>query len=277
MKIPFRQTFLVLTALFGVSASQADLVSFDDNASYDNNFVERNNGSLVSRNAGGYLSLTWTGAGVPVAAIYNTAATGGSGGSGGTTINTPYSTFGGNTVLTLQADYYQSNPQGGPAGTSFGFYVKVATNSTPTTGYAALFRLTDSSADFRVFDSNGNPSTSGVGTQIGVTQTHNAGFASNTYYTLKLDVVDIGGNVEFTGSIWNQGGSVIRTFTTVVDTTSPVLGDGQVGFRWGNDGGSDSRIDNFSVVPEPSTIAILSGGIGVLFGFRKRRLSASTR
>lgn len=276
MKTKFLQIIPVLTLLIGVGASHADFVSFNDNASYDENFVERNNGAFVSRNAGGYLSLNNTGAGIPTAVIYNSEATGGSGGSGGTTINTPYNTFGGNTAFTIQADYYQTNPQGGPAGTSFGFYVKGTNSSTPTTAYAALFRLTDSGADFRVFDSNGNPSTSGVGTLLG-TQTHNAGFASNTYYTLKLEVVDVGANVQFTGSIWNQGGAVIRTFTTITDTTAPVLGAGQVGFRWSNDGGSDSRIDNFSVVPEPTTIAMLTGGLGFLFGCCKRRRSVSVR
>ncbi len=276
MNIRCWQKKLVLAAFLGISVTRADLVTFDDNASYDNNFVERNNGAFVSRNAGGYLALNNTGAGIPTAVIYNTAATGGSGGSGGTTINTPYNSFGGNTVLAIQADYYQSNPQGGPAGTSFGFYVKGENSSTPTTAYAALFRLTDSVADFRVFDSGGNPSTSGVGTQLGGTQTHNASFASNTYYTLKLEVVDTGGNVQFTGSIWNQGGAVIRTFNAITDTTAPVLGAGQVGFRWSNDGGSETRIDNFSVVPEPTTMVMLAGGLGVLFGYRKRRRSTST-
>lgn len=185
-------------------------------------------------------------------------ATGGSGGSGGTTINTPYNTFGGTTAFTIQADYFQSNPQGGPAGTSFGFYVKAASSATPTTAYAAIFRLTDSAADFRVFDSGGNPSTSGVGTQLGSTQTYNAGFAANTYFTLKLEVVDVGSNVQFTGSIWNQGGAVIKTFTSITDTSSAVLGAGQVGFRWSNDGGSNTRIDNYGVVPEPSTWALLA-------------------
>ncbi len=278
MKILTIQTVLAV-AMVVAGASQADMITFDDNASYDNNFAERNNGVYVVRNAGGYLTLNNTGAGIATADIYNTAATGGSGGSGGTTINAPYNTFGGTTAFTIQADYLQSNPQGGPAGTSFGFYIKAASSDTPTAAYAALFRLTDTVADFRVFDSNGNPSTSGVGTQIGSTLTHNAGFAADTYYTLKLEVVDISGNVQFTGSIWNQGGAVIKTFASITDTTSPVLGAGQVGFRWGNDGGSNTRIDNFAiaVVPEPGTLALLTAGLAGLFGFQQRRRYAQLR
>lgn len=273
MKYLPKQTVLAVLTLVVISASHADIITFDDNASYDNNFVERNNGIYVSRDAGGYLTLNNTGAGIATADIYNTAASGGSGGSGGTTINSPYNTFGGTTAFTIQADYLQSNPQGGPAGTSFGFYIKAAASATPTTAYAALFRLTDSAADFRVFDSNGNPGTSGVGTQIGSTLTYNSGFAADTYYTLKLEVVDVSGNVQFTGSIWTQGGTEIKTFASITDTTSPFLGAGQVGFRWGNDGGSNTRIDNFSisVVPEPGTLAILGGGLAALVGFRQRR------
>jgi hypothetical protein len=258
-------------ALFvGASVSQAQIITFDTAASYDNNFAELKNGSFVSWVSGGYLSLTWVGAGVPAAAIYNSAASGGTGGSGGTTINTPYNTFGGSTPFTIQADYYQSNPQGGPAGTSFGFYVKASASSTPTSGYAAIFRLTDTGADFRVFDSNGNPSDSGVGTLLG-TQTFSGGFSADTYYTLKLEVADIGSTVQFTGSIWNQGGSMITAFTSIVDSSSPVLGAGQVGFRWSNDGGSNTRIDNFGVVPEPSTVGFLAAGL--TFGLFRRRVA----
>lgn len=261
---------LAVAVLAVASASQAQIITFDTNASYDNNFAELNNGTYVSRDAGGYLSLTNTGVGIATAAIYNSVATGGSGGSGGTTINTPYNTFGGTTAFTIQADYFQSNPQGGPAGTSFGFYVKAASSATPTTAYAAIFRLTDTVADFRVFDSGGNPSTSGVGTQLGSTQTYNAGFAANTYFTLKLEVVDVGSNVQFTGSIWNQGGAVIKTFTSVTDTSSAVLGAGQVGFRWSNDGGSDTRIDNYGVVPEPSTWGLLAFSLTTAVVLRRR-------
>ena len=260
-----------MALLAGIGASQAAvLITFEDNASYDTNFAEKNNGTHVTRNVGGYLSLTNTGTGIATAAIYNSAASGGTVGSGGTTINTPYDTYGGTTEFNIQADYSQSNPQGGPAGTSFGFYVKAPSNANPTTGYAALFRLTDTVADFRVFDSNGNPSISGVGTLIGTAQTHTMPFLADTYYTLKLKVVDVGSNVQFTGSIWNQGGAVIKTFTTVVDSSSAVLGAGQAGFRWSNDGGSNSRIDNFAIIPEPSTAALL-GGLGGILLLRRRR------
>jgi hypothetical protein len=224
----------------------------------------------VSRNAGGYLVRTDTGAGTATSTIFNTHATGGSAGSGGTTINSPYDTFGGSSGITLQVDYYQANPQPGPAGTSFGFYVKAAQSTTPTTGYAAIFRLTDSGADFRVWDSDSNPSIAGVGTQLGSTQFYNVGFAAATYYTLKLQVIDVGSTIQFTGSIWNQGGALIKAFTTVTDTTSAVLGAGQVGFRFGNDGGSESRIDNLTIIPEPNTAALL-GGLGTMLLLRRRR------
>ncbi|MEY3895095.1 MAG: hypothetical protein RLZZ214_614, partial [Verrucomicrobiota bacterium] len=207
----------LVAALFaGTSASQASvLVDFSDNAAYDNNFAEKASGAFVSRNSGGYLVRTDTGAGTATSTIFNTHATGGSAGSGGTTINSPYDTFGGTSGMTIQVDYYQANPQPGPAGTSFGFYVKAPQSTTPTTGYAAIFRLTDSGADFRVWDSDSNPNIAGVGTQLGTTQFYNVGFAASTFYTLKLEVIDIGSTVKFTGSIWNQGGAVIKTFTAI--------------------------------------------------------------
>lgn len=259
-------------ALFASNcASQASvLVTFGDNASYDNNFAELANGTHVSRDSGGYLVRTNTTASTATTAIYNTAASGGSSGSGGTTINTPYNTFGGTSGITLEIDYYQANPLATVGGASFGFYVKTAQNSNPTTGYVGVFRIADGSADFRVFDSNSNPGFAPVGTQIGTTQSYTGAFSASTYYTLKLDVIDIGGNVQFTGSIWNQGGAAIKTFTSITDTSSAVLGAGQVGFRLSNDNAAETRLDNFKIVPEPSSVALL-GGLGTMLLLRRRR------
>lgn len=274
--------FAACSALVLSASAQTILVDFDTDADYDENFVEIVAGNpSTSRDAGGYLlkpALADASA-TSTVAIYDTGATGAlSAGAGGTTFSGARDTFGGTAGagnFTIQADIYYDISLGN-TGTSFGFYTKVPTGQT--TGYAGLFRImSTTSTDFRLFDSNGNPGTGAVGTQIGSTQTISglaAGtFSLDTFYTIKLAVVDVGSNVEFTGSIYTQGGSLITTFTTLSDTTSAVLGAGQVGFRISNSTiNNNVRLDNFgiSVVPEPCTFGFLLGGASLL-ALRRRR------
>lgn len=272
MKIRSLFQLSVIASIAGTCASQAAvLIPFDDNASYDNNFAETFvGGGATTRDSGGFL-LRVPGTNSSTGVIYNTTATGGAGGNGGTALGSPLdNTFGGSSVTTLQMDFLQASVSG-LGSNSFGFYAKV--NDVANSGYTGVFRIGSGSADFRMFD-GGNPTTGTAGTQFGTTQTFTGTFSTSTYYTLRLDFQDVGSDVAFTGSIWNQGGSVIHTFPTITDTTSAVLGAGQVGFRVnsavaGGSTGGNIQLDNFSIIPEPSSA--LLGGLGTLLLFRRRR------
>lgn len=94
--------------------------------------------------------------------------------------------------------------------------------------------------------------------------------------------------VRITGALedWGTTGSAFQSTLLELPATSPeslidlsglngttVLGDGQVwaGWRGFGEGGAD-LFDNFSVVPEPTTMALL--GVGALLVLRRRRPSA---
>lgn len=241
----------------------ASTITFSSNPDYDTNFYEPTAYSTLARNSFNN-SLSSTGNSV---AIYNTHATGGSGGNGGTAAGTPLDKF---ANFTMQADIASSSILN--TASSVGFYTKV--NDSLTSGYTVIFNLESATkASMRLFDSDGNPASVGVGTQIGSTQYFTTGgtFSIKQFFTFKLDVTDVGGNVSFSGSMFNVGGSQIGSTLTMTDTTSAVTGLGQVGLRmYGYD-----WVDNFSVVaaiPEPGSVALLAAG-GALFlaGICRRR------
>lgn len=254
---------LVAASVFLAHSAAAAVVTFGSAADYDNNFYEVSAGSEVSWNAGGYIERVTNGS--ATTAIYNTGATGGVAGSGGTTSGATLDKF---SNFTIQGDLRFTAVD---VNNSFGFYTKV--DDAGGTGYAAIIRLTSATtADFRLFESSGTLATSGVGAQIGTTQffTQSGLFTANTAYTFKLSVSDVGSNVTFQASLWNTiSGTQIGATLTETDTSSAVLGSGQVGFRIGN----KAQLDNFGVtaIPEPSTYALIAaGGALVVAGFRRR-------
>jgi len=261
---------LLLGAFFPQAASAA-LITFSADADYDSNFREY--GTAVSRN-GTLNALQKSGVtGGAVSAIYNTTATGGTGGNGGTGVGTVNNnTF---SNLRIQMDFSAETLLIG--GNSLGFFVKV--NSAENSGYAGIFRLTGTgSADFRMFDSDSNPNGALSATVLNSTTAFSGvtagSIAAGTFYTLRLDVQDIAGTVQFSASIFTQGGGTqIGNTITTTDTTTPVIGAGQVGLRMGTQGGTvgANYFDNFSVdtIPEPE-IAMLSF-VGVSFFCLRRR------
>ncbi|HVJ46731.1 MAG TPA: hypothetical protein VM511_10125 [Luteolibacter sp.] len=256
----------LLLGLILPQAVSAALITFSADADYDANFREY--GTAVSRNGTLNMLQKSGAAGGAVSAIYNTTATGGTGGNGGTGVasvnNNTFSDF------RIQMDFSAEALLAG--GNSLGFFVKV--NSAENSGYLGVFRLTGAnSADFRMFDSDSNPNGAPSGTVLNSTTAFSGITAGSitvgTFYTLRLDVQDVGGTVQFAASIFTQGGGTqIGNTITTTDTTSPVLGAGQVGLRMGTQGGTvgSNYFDNFSVeaIPEPQVAMLSLAGLAVV-------------
>jgi len=276
------QFSLLAVATFSLArVCSATTIGFDSASDYDSNFYETVNPTHTSWSSdnGGTLEKSVTNS--ATVAIYNTTATGGTGGSGGTgaaILNN--NTF---TNFTLQLDF--SSPELTIGGDSVGFFTKVteATQAGPPpltgSGYLAVFRLTGAgTADFRVWDSDTNPDSGTLGTLVSTQSfTVPAGsFSINTFYTFRLAVATVGSNVQFSGSIFTQGGGAqIGNTLTYTDTTAAVTGAGEVGLRLGSNSNTvTSSYDNFSITPapEPATVALLGfAGLGLMS--RRRRAS----
>ncbi len=112
----------------------------------------------------------------------------------------------------------------------------------------------------------------------------NSGFAGNTlvsgnWYHLQLDLSPTGGNdFDLTGTLTNSDsdgvlGTVVRTVSTNY-TNSGLIGDAEVYAFFGGQGNSVARgidaLDNFSAIPEPSSLVLISVALGSLMMFRKR-------
>jgi len=254
-----------------VTTEMAATLSFDASSDYDNNFQEYLNPSVTSWSSDHGGSLEKGGGNSATVAIYNTTATGGSAGSGGTGAATPNNnTF---SNFTLRLDF--STPELITGGDSAGIFTKVSADAT--SGYLVVFRLLSSgTADFRVWDSVGtNPSTGSFGSPVS-TQSFTvpaSSFAINTFYTFQLTVADVGSNVQFTGAIFAQGGGAeIGNTLTYTDTSSALIGPGQIGFRFGSATTTPTAYDNITITPtpEPATVALL-GFAGLGLASRRRR------
>ncbi|CAM3031908.1 PEP-CTERM sorting domain-containing protein [Rariglobus hedericola] len=238
-------------------------LTFNTAADYDNNFYEvANGGDLTASVANGYL---YKSNGTATSAIYNTHSTGAlTAGAGGTTGGTPIDTFG---DFTIEATF--SSSQLAAASTGIGFFTKI----NGGVGYAALFRLTSATtADFRLYEP---ASPLSLGTQIGSDQTitrTSGSFATNSFYIARLTVTDVGTNVRFEASIWTTTGTQLGNTITLTDTTSAIIGLGEVGIRAGSSASHNLQIDSFSIsaIPEPSSYALLASG-GALFVALLRR------
>ena len=253
----------LLLALAGAVTSSltAATYTFDTSADYSNNFTP----GFTSNTGTGGTAPFWSSSTYP-AHIVKFDSTG-SGSASFSTLNAAV----GSTSYTVKADVLFS-----PTATAFStdtgaLSFSFLTNIGTANGYAAIFRFTGSNtADFRIYEGV-NASTGALGTlrDTKTLTSSGANWSTSSFYTLSLNVSTAGDNsgISFIGSILSTGGTPLGSFTTYTDTSPSSATNTSVGVRMGVGSTDVLRMDNFSVttslIPEPSTFALL-GGFGAL-------------
>lgn len=137
-------------------------------------------------------------------------------------------------------------------------------------GYVGLIDIKSAtSVQFRIYDSDSNAASSGVGTAR-LTETVTLDGVTLSYasfYTISFTTITMDSNtVKLTLTLSSLSGDEIAS-RSYSDTTSPVLTPGQVGFRTASE---TLYINNFSAttvstVPEPATTPVLIAAAALAF------------
>lgn len=216
---------------------------FDSYAEFDSAF-KRGAGS-VQRDSGGYIYIR---SGDFGSAVFDTSAVGSGGGGGltGSDANNDLSDF------TVLADISGSIS----SASLVGFYLRL--DDTEANGYLASVQF--SSADQVTFSLSEGASVSSDGTEIFSQSVSLVGLtlSSGSYYPLRVSAN--GGRFDFDFG----DGAAAASFTDSTVSRSV----GQVGFLLRH---PDVRLDNFTVVPEPTTPMLLAAGACVAFMLRSVR------
>lgn len=232
MRLSFFISLCPLLNLTAATVLPVSPLTFESNSDYDSSFKESQSFNGAFRSPNGYLEVL----GVPNAtAAFDTSANGGvngSGGSSGSDANNDLSNF------TVSADAASSVA----GGIGVGFLLRM--NSSESNGYlAAMFTQGTTAVTFNVFEGAGlnTAGTPIFGSTIPLT---GLTIAANTFYPFKVTIA--GGVFSFDfGS-----GAAVASFT---DTSVSAI-TGQVGFSLSTlSPTSATRLDNFTIVPEPSS------------------------
>lgn len=254
--------FLSLSAVAGAAT-----VTFSSPSDYTSNFrttLAVTNGGTVGQNSAagpdgsaGILRVTASGTGSgSYIALYDTTPAD----------NTAQNTF---VNEQVQADFRMS-----ATNSSFGLFSRV--NAAETAGYLGLINIDASGSNdqIRIFDSTA-PTGTGVGTALVNTTTTSSALSLNTWYTMVFGSANNGSNVDLSLKIFNFGDdpSVATPLLTAstTDTTTPLTSAGEVGLRFNAVQGAGNTVDadNFSVVPEPSSLGLLLLGSALLLKRRR--------
>ncbi|MFH1498718.1 MAG: PEP-CTERM sorting domain-containing protein [Verrucomicrobiota bacterium] len=271
MKSPRLLLAAALCAGLSITAlpARAVVFGFDTDAEFDDNFVKlgASGTSTIATFtfASSERAVRKTGTGTQ-SVLFDTGATGGSGGSGGTS--------GDGADLFADVDLSADIRISAFNTPSFGLWSRV--NADASSGYLGLVNIINAtSVQLRIFDSNSNPGANGVGTVL-VNETLSTGsftLDTSTFYTVSFTTSTVSpSEVAFELSLSSVGGATIVS-TTATDTTTPVTGAGQVGFRAAS---STLYVDNFGVassaIPEPGSAGLIIGvAVFGLIATRRRR------
>lgn len=218
---------------------------------------ESMNGGLVRLNAGSRQEIIFDSA--ASGAISNRAGTGGSNTDNAFT----------NFNLTVDSRVVNS---------SNNFGARLLVNDAESSGYTILML---GNGNVRLYDSDGDPSSGSLGTQIGTDQSlTDFSFNAANYYRLSVDVNTGASQVDFAVNVFDLGNSssgapvAIGSTLNFTDTTSPILSGGQVGATW-NTGSNNQLWTGFSAtaVPEPSAFGLILGivAFGCIVNRRRSR------
>lgn len=261
----------LITSASIVSSASAISLNFDVATDYEDNFWGPSNRTLSSWDASGDITKA-----IPSSTntlVFNSNAIGGGSNLAGTAAGVPLDKF---DNFVYQVDVSMSVFS---TGNSFGFYTKL--NDAANSGDLAIFRFSNgSSADFRMYVGGNPTSGNGLGSNTTpvTTQTFapTSNFTTDTYYTFRLEVEDVGNDVEYRASIWTTGVSPTQIGSTLNYTyTDGNIGLGQVGLRLSASNGSSGslRFDNYQInaIPEPAYLATMLCGFISLVAILRRR------
>jgi len=249
-------TFLAAVLCPLLSANAATVLplapfTFSNNASYDANFKEPSSNNGVIRNAAGYLQLQGTQFGI---AIFDTSATGGVAGLGGTSGHDDNNDLSNFTISASLA----SSESGGIGG---GFLLRL--DSGEENGYfASVLTLGTDAVKFDLAAGAGAVSGPGFNIFSITLPLNNLTIATNTFYPFKVEVNDGTFSFDF-GS-----GAATASFTDPFPSATV----GQVGFVLTTiSPTAATRLDNFTITPEPNSAAFLCAAAAVVIMIRPRR------
>ncbi len=260
LTLMLKQSSLLAAGLLLVSNCSATTlpvgpITFSSNADYDANFKESSFNGIL-RSTSGYLEVS----GVPTAtAAFDTSATGGvngSGGTGGSDANNDLTDF------TISADVASSVA----GGIGAGFLLRL--NNSEAGGYLAAVHTQGTTSV--TFDIGEGASLTSAGANIFSRTISLSGLtvAANTFYHYKVTISGGAFSFDF-GS-----GAATATFTDSTLTATV----GQAGILMDTlSPSSATRMDNFSIVPEPQTNTFVFVALLIFAArfFRRKQRNAS--